>query len=73
MIGAVMLKRALRGAMDGLNHRRQDKIIASYADDAVLIYPGEFAMSGTHKGKAAVKEFFDKYFDQFGEEHCAAR
>jgi ketosteroid isomerase-like protein len=30
-------------------------------------------VSGTRKGKAAVKEFFNKYFDQFTEEHCEAR
>jgi ketosteroid isomerase-like protein len=72
MIGAVILKLALRGAMNDLNHRRKDKIIANYADDAVLIYPGKFSMSGTRKGKAAIKEFFDKYFDQFAEEHCVA-
>ena len=60
MIGAVILKRALRGAMDDLNHRRKDKIVANCADDAVLIYPGKFSMSGTRKGKASVKEFFDK-------------
>ena len=73
MIGAVILKLALRGAMDDLHHRRKDKIVANYADDAVLIYPGKFSMSGTRKGKAAVKDFFDKYFDQFVEEHCVAK
>jgi hypothetical protein len=73
MIGAVILKLALRGAMDDLNHRRKDKIVANYAEDAVLLYPGKFSMSGTRKAKGAVKEFFDKYFDQFTEEHCVAR
>ena len=73
MIGAVILKLALRGAMDDLNNRRKDKIIANYAEDAVIIYPGKMSVSGTRKGKAAVKEFFDKYFDQFVEEHCVAR
>ena len=73
MIGAVILKLALRGAMNDLNQRRKDKIIANYADDAVIIYPGKMSVSGTRKGKAAVKEFFDKYFDQFVEEHCEAR
>jgi ketosteroid isomerase-like protein len=55
--------------MDDLNNRRKDKIIANYADNAVIIYPGKTSVSGTRKGKAAVKEFFDKYFDQFIEEH----
>jgi ketosteroid isomerase-like protein len=59
--------------MDDLNNRRKDKIIANYADDAVIIYLGKMSVSRTRKGKAAVKEFFDKYFDQFIEEHCEAR
>jgi ketosteroid isomerase-like protein len=71
--GAVILKLALRGAMDDLDDRSKDKIVANNAEDAVLIYPGRFSMSGTRKGKEAVKEFFDKCFPQFTEERCVAR
>ena len=39
----------------------------------MIIYPGKMSVSGTRKGKAAVKEFFDKYFDQFIDEHCEVR
>jgi ketosteroid isomerase-like protein len=73
MIGAIILKLALRGAMDDLNKRQKEKIIASFADDAVIIYPGRMSVSGVRKGKVAIKEFFDKYFDQFPEEHCVAK
>jgi ketosteroid isomerase-like protein len=73
MIGAIILKLALRGAMDDLNKRNKEKIIASFADDATIIYPGRMSVSGVRKGKAAIKEFFDKYFDQFPEEHCVAK
>ena len=65
MIAAVLSKLAPRGAIDGLNHRSKDKMIASYTDDAVITYPGKMSVSGTRKGRAAVKEFFDKHFDQF--------
>jgi len=65
MIGAAISKLARRGAMNELNHRRKDKMIASYTDDAVITYPGKMSVSGTRKGRAAVKEFFDKHFDQF--------
>jgi ketosteroid isomerase-like protein len=73
VIGALILKMALRGTMADLNNRRKDKIVSRYAEDAVLTYPGNFSMSGVHRGKAAVKEFFDRYFDQFVEEHCEVR
>jgi len=46
MIGAVILKRAPRGAMNDRNNRRKDKIIANYADDTVIIYPGKFSTRG---------------------------
>jgi hypothetical protein len=54
MIGAVILKLALRGTMNDLNNRRKEKIIANYADDAVIIYRGKSSMSGTRKGKAGM-------------------
>jgi len=73
MIGAAISKLARRGAMNELNHRRNDKMITSYTDDAVITYPGKMWVSGTCKGRAAVKEFFDKHFHQFVEEHCVAR
>lgn len=73
MIGAVISKLARRGAMNELNHRRKDKMIASYTDDAVITYPGKMSLSGTRKGRAAAKEFCDKHFDRFTEEHCEAR
>lgn len=73
MVGAVILKLALRGAMDELNNRLKDKIIANCADCAVVNYPGKFSMSGARKGEAAIEEFFDKCFDQFTQEHCVAQ
>jgi hypothetical protein len=71
--GVVILKQALRGAMNDLDNRRKDNIIAIYADAAVLIYPRKLSMSGAGKGEAAIKEFFDEYLDLFTDEHCVAR
>ena len=73
MIGALILKLALRGAMKDLNQRRKDKIVANYADDAVMTYPGRMSVSGTRKGKAAIQDFFDRYFDQFTQENCVLK
>ncbi|MBM4444677.1 MAG: nuclear transport factor 2 family protein [Chloroflexi bacterium] len=73
MIGALILKLALRGAMNDLNQRRKDKIVASYTDDALIKYPGKMSVSGIRKGKAAVQEFFDRYFDQFPRENCVLK
>jgi len=73
MIGALILKLALRGAMKDLNQRRKDKIVASYTDDALIKYPGKMSVSGIRKGKAAVQEFFDRYFDQFPQENCVLK
>jgi len=73
MIGALILKLALRGAMKDLNQRRKDKIVANYTDDAVMTYPGRMSVSGTRKGKAAIQDFFDRYFDQFTQENCVLK
>jgi ketosteroid isomerase-like protein len=73
MIGALILKMALRSTTKDLNGGRKDKIVSRYAEDAVLTYPGHFSMSGIHRGKGAIKVFFDRYFDQFVEEHCEVR
>jgi len=51
--------------VDDLNHRRNDKIVANYADDGVIIYSGKFLMSSAQKGKSAINESFDKHFNQF--------
>jgi uncharacterized protein (TIGR02246 family) len=36
-------------------------LLASYADDAVLVFPGRSSWSGEHRGKPAIEAFLRRY------------
>jgi ketosteroid isomerase-like protein len=36
-------------------------LLASYADEAVLVFPGESSWSGEHRGKAAIEGFLRRF------------
>ena len=46
-------------------------LLAGYADDAVLVFPGQSSWSGEHKGKAAIEDFMRRFLDNrlVGEAH----
>ena len=73
MIGALLFKWMLRNATADVNRRDFKRIISHYADDAVLVYPGNMTVSGTWKGKQAIEEFFRKYEQQFTQECCVVQ
>ncbi len=47
---------ALRGGDPG-------PLLASYADDAVLVFPGQSSWGGEHRGKAAIEAFLRRYLE----------
>ena len=65
VIGAVLVKRYVRKAFENLMQRDMDTYLASWADDAVFIYPGTMSVSGETRGKKAIVEFWQKFLDQF--------
>lgn len=38
-------------------------LLAGYADDAVLIFPGQSSWGGEHRGKAAIEAFLRRFVD----------
>lgn len=38
---------------------------AEWADDATFVYPGNLSVSGEFQGKEAIREWFQKFVDQF--------
>jgi len=38
-------------------------LLAGYAEDAVLVFPGHSAWSGEHKGKPAIESFLRRYLE----------
>jgi len=73
MIGALLFKLMAGSAIEALNRRDMNKIVSSFKDDAVFIYPGTLSVSGRYEGKKAIEEFFRKFFDQFTEIHFKTR
>jgi ketosteroid isomerase-like protein len=55
---------ALRGGDPG-------PLLAGYADDAVLVFPGKTSWSGEHRGKAAIEAFLRRFIEAgiVGEAH----
>jgi ketosteroid isomerase-like protein len=65
MIGALIARKALAGAFDALNRHDLAKFMSAWRDDGVFIYPGEIPESGRFEGKAAVENWFRRFFAQF--------
>jgi len=66
MIGAIIAKRKVAKGFDIFNNRDLDGYLRDWREDATLVYPGDIpAVSGIHTGKAAIREFYERDFDQF--------
>ena len=50
---------ALRGDLEGM--------LEHYTDDAILHYPGRNALSGSHRGKKAIREWVSRFVEVLGE------
>jgi ketosteroid isomerase-like protein len=67
MIGALVAKNALAQAFDALNHHDLQRFMSAWRDDGEFVYPGEIPESGTFKGKGAVENWFQRFFEQYPE------
>src|SRR5215469_1895523 len=62
-----MIRRNVRALASG----DPGPLLASYAHDAVLVFPGRSTWSGEHRGKPAIESFLRSYLDDgiVGEAH----
>jgi ketosteroid isomerase-like protein len=66
MIGAILAKRSVPGWFDAMNRHDLDALLKDYAEDVVMVYPGDVeGVSGTTTGKPALRDWYQRYFDQF--------
>jgi hypothetical protein len=66
LIGALIAKREVPKSLEALNRRDLDAFLENWADEAVLIYPGDIeGISGTHSGKEAIRAFYQRDMEQF--------
>lgn len=65
MIGSIIAQRKIREGIENMNKRDLDALMAGWADDGVLIYPGKVSGSGRFEGKEAIRKWYENTFEQF--------
>jgi ketosteroid isomerase-like protein len=55
------IRRQIRRNVAALGAGDAGPVLAGYADDAVLVFPGESSWSGEHRGKPAIEAFVRRF------------
>ena len=56
-----IVKQALRRLEKQLSGGEVDKLMAAYADDAVMVFPGDHSWGGEYRGKAAIRAWLERF------------
>ena len=65
MIGTLIAKSKIRTGFSNLNNHDIDKFLTDWAEEAIFVYPGNISMSGEHRGKKAIGDWFKTFMVQF--------
>ncbi len=65
MIGAWLAQRKTPAIYAAFNRHDLKAVLAHFADDVTLVFPGDVRASGVHSGKEAVARWFEQFFAQF--------
>jgi ketosteroid isomerase-like protein len=66
MIGALLARQRIPAWFEAMNRHDLDALLKDYAEDATMDYPGDVeGVSGIITGKAAIRTWYQRYFDQF--------
>jgi ketosteroid isomerase-like protein len=55
------VRRMIRRNVEALRRGDPGPVLAGYADDAVLVFPGKTSWSGEHRGKAGIEAFLRRF------------
>ena len=55
------VRRQIRRNIDALNRGDPGPLLQGYADDAVLVFPGQSSWGGEHRGRAAIERFLRRF------------
>jgi len=72
MIGALIAKRKARQQFAARSRGDIDQFLAGWADDATFTFPGEPPWGGTHRGKAEIRQWFERFYERFPDASFAA-
>jgi len=73
MIGALIAKKRAREQFAARARGDIDQFLTGWADDATLIFPGDPPWGGTHRGKAEIRQWFERFYEQFPEASFEAK
>lgn len=62
-----ILTSKVRAGVEALNRGDLDAVLEDWADDAVLVYPGDVSASGETRGKDAIRAWFENWRRTFPE------
>lgn len=65
MIGALVAQWSVRRTYGALNARDLEAFLAAWSEEATFTFPGDVAASGTFRGKAAVRSWFEEFLERF--------
>jgi len=65
MIVSLIAKRKVRSSWAMWNRYDLDAFLANWADDAVFSYPTDVSVGGVIVGKKAIREFYQRFVEQF--------
>ncbi len=57
------VRRMIRRNVEALRRGDPGPLLAGYADDAVLVFPGDSSWSGEHRGKRAIEAFLHRFLE----------
>ena len=61
MIGAIIVKRKVRLALDAFNRRDFPTMLRDWSEDVTFIFPGNLSVSGRVEGKKAMEQWLQKF------------
>ena len=56
-----IVKQALRRLEKQLSGGEVDKLLGAYADDGVMVFPGDSSWSGEHRGKPTLRRWLERF------------
>ena len=60
-----MVRRIARGTYRALSRGDYERVVESFAPDAVLSFPGDHSLSGTFEGRPAIHDWFERLYESF--------
>ena len=65
MLGAWLAQRKTPAIYAAFNRHDLEAVLANFADDVTLVFPGDVRASSVHTGKETVRRWSEQFFAQF--------